>query len=609
MSSEKRLSPNDPGSYSLPEKVAVTHIDIELTADFENEKLKGFVDLSITKIDESCDHIILDNIDLNVISITNKDDGTLLDYSIGDRLEVFGSKLEIKIPSTKESIIQITYETSKTASALQWLTPEQTLGKSHPYLFSQCQPAHARSMLPCQDTPSTKSTYSAKITAPKPLTVLMSAVPLEIIDNGDTQTFSFEQTVPVQSYLIALAIGNLVSKTLSPISKVWSEPEEIDKAAYEFEQTPDLLKTAENVCGPYVWKIYDLLVMPPSFPFGGMENPCLTFVTPTLLAGDRSLVNVVAHEIAHSWTGNLVTNRNFEHFWMNEGFTVYVERRIHGLLNGESSREFAALGGLEDLKQSVDNLGAQNPLTKLVVDLSGIDPDDAFSTCPYEKGHTFLFYLEKLLGAAKFQIFFKSYIDKFKYKSVGTEDFKSYLLYYFREDSAISKIDWDLWLYTCGMPPIIPLYDTSEQDACISLLNRWEQWDGTGDNFKKSDLDKFQTAQIIQFLALVLKSNNFTLLKVKAMQEAYDYNSNGNREIVFRWLRTCVKYKWIEQLELIFKFINTTGRMKYVRPLYRDLYSWEETRAKTIDNFENNKMRMMYVCRHTVAKDLHLRNC
>uniref|UniRef100_A0A2S2ND37 Leukotriene A-4 hydrolase n=1 Tax=Schizaphis graminum TaxID=13262 RepID=A0A2S2ND37_SCHGA len=464
-------------------------------------------------------------------------------------------------------------------------------------------------MLPCQDTPSTKSTYSAKITAPKPLTVLMSAVPLEIIDNGDTQTFSFEQTVPVQSYLIALAIGNLVSKTLSPISKVWSEPEEIDKAAYEFEQTPDLLKTAENVCGPYVWKIYDLLVMPPSFPFGGMENPCLTFVTPTLLAGDRSLVNVVAHEIAHSWTGNLVTNRNFEHFWMNEGFTVYVERRIQGLLNGESAREFAALCGLEDLKQSVDNLGAQNPLTKLVVDLSGIDPDDAFSTCPYEKGHTFLFYLEKLLGAAKFQIFFKSYIDKFKYKSVGTEDFKSYLLYYFREDSAISKIDWDLWLYTCGMPPIIPLYDTSEQDACISLLNRWEQWDGTGDNFKKSDLDKFQTAQIIQFLALVLKSNNFTLLKVKAMQEAYDYNSNGNREIVFRWLRTCVKYKWIEQLELIFKFINTTGRMKYVRPLYRDLYSWEETRAKTIDNFENNKMRMMYVCRHTVAKDLRIRNC
>lgn len=293
---------------------------------------------------------------------------------------------------------------------------------------------------------------------------------------------------------------------------------------------------------------------------------------------------------------------------MNEGFTVYVERRIHGLLYGESSREFAALGGLEDLKQSIDNLGAQNPLTKLVVDLSGIDPDDAFSTCPYEKGHTFLFYLEKLLGSAEFQIFFKSYIDKFKYKSVGTEDFKSYLLSYFGEDSAISQIDWDLWLYTCGMPPIIPSYDTTDQDACVSLLNRWEQWDGIGDNFKKSDLDQFQTTQIIQFLALVLKSNHFTLLKVKAMQEAYDYNSSGNCEILLRWLRTCVKFKWIEQLELVYKFINTTGRMKYVRPIYRDLYSWEETRSTTIDNYEKNKMSMMYVCRHTVAKDLHLRN-
>ncbi|VVC29461.1 Peptidase M1, leukotriene A4 hydrolase/aminopeptidase C-terminal,Armadillo-type [Cinara cedri] len=608
MTRGKRLSPNDPGSYSLPEKVAVSHIHLELTADFKNEKLKGFVDLSIIKNDESCDHIILDNLDLNVISVVNKNDSVPLEYSIGNRLEVFGSKIEIKIPSDKKSNIRITYETSKTATALQWLTPEQTLGKVHPYLFSQCQPAHARSMVPCQDTPSIKSTYTAKITAPKPLTVLMSAVSKETIDCGETRTFLFEQTVPIQSYLIAIAIGNLVSKTLSSISKVWSEPEEIDKAAYEFEQTPKLLKTAEEVCGPYVWKIYDLLVMPPSFPFGGMENPCLTFVTPTLLAGDRSLVNVVAHEIAHSWTGNLVTNRNFEHFWMNEGFTVFVERRIVKLLSGESSRQFAALCGLEDLKQSVNVLGAQNPLTKLVVDLSGIDPDDAFSTCPYEKGHTFLFYLETLFGASKFDVFFKSYIDKFKYKSIGTDDFKSYLLSYFQDDSCISKIEWDSWLDTCGMPHFIPPYDESFQNACVSLLNRWEQWDGSGEYFKKSDLAEFQTLQIVQFLALLLKSNNFNLQKLKSMQEVYNFNNNKNCEILLRWLRTSIKFKWLEQIEIIFEFINSTGRMKYVRPMYRDLYSWEEVRTKTIDNFEKNKMSMMYVCRHTVAKDLHLRD-
>uniref|UniRef100_A0A2S2QJB2 Leukotriene A-4 hydrolase n=1 Tax=Sipha flava TaxID=143950 RepID=A0A2S2QJB2_9HEMI len=551
---------------------------------------------------------ILDNLDLNIISVINKDDGSSLEFTIGDSLKVFGSKIEIKLPFTKKGVIRITYETSKTASALQWLTPEQTLGKVYPYLFSQCQPAHARSMLPCQDTPSLKSTYTAKITAPKPLTVLMSAIPVEVTDNGETRTFFFQQTVPVQSYLIALAIGNLVSRTLSPISKIWSESEEIEKAAYEFKQIPELLKTAEQVCGPYVWKIYDLLVMPPSFPFGGMENPCLTFVTPTLLAGDRSLVNVVAHEIAHSWTGNLVTNCNFEHFWMNEGFTVYVERKIVGAMHGENLREFAALGGLEDLKQSVITLGADNPLTKLVVDLSGIDPDDAFSTCPYEKGHTFLFYLEKLFGTSEFEAFFKSYIDKFKYKSVGTEDFKSYLLSYFHENDVTSQIDWDLWLYTCGMPPIIPSYNKYYEDKCDSLLNRWEKWDGTDSPFNKSDLVEFQTAQTIQFLALLLKSNSFNLHKLKIMQEVYDFNSNGNCEILLRWLRICAKFKWSEQLELIFKFINSTGRMKYVRPLYRDLYSWEEVRTRAIENFEKNKMSLMYVCRHTVAKDLHLRD-
>ncbi|XP_050440374.1 leukotriene A-4 hydrolase isoform X2 [Adelges cooleyi] len=517
--------------------------------------------------------------------------------------------MEIKIPPNKNCVIRITYETSKCATALQWLLPEQTFGKIHPYLFSQNQPAHARSMLPCQDTPSIKSTYSAKITVPKPLMALMSAVPTETVDCGDKRQFLFQQTVPVQSYLIAIAVGNLVSKTLSPVSKVWCEPELIDKAAYEFEQTPELLKAAEKVCGPYVWKIYDILVMPPSFPFGGMENPCLTFVTPTLIAGDRSLVNVVAHEIAHSWTGNLVTNCNFEHFWLNEGFTVYVERRINGLLKNESSREFAALEGLEDLRQAVDVLGSENPLTKLVVDLTGIDPDDAFSTCPYEKGHTFLFWLEKLFGADKFNLFFKSYVDKFKYKSISTNDFKSYLLSYFQDDDKSLQIDWDLWLDTPGMPPIIPHYDTSLQDACVALLERWTKWDESGEEpFNKSDLIEFETNQTVQFLALLLKVDNMTLSKIKAMQKAYNFNGSRNCEILLRWLRTCIKVKWLEQLEWVFTFINHSGRMKYVRPIYRDLYAWQEVRVQAIENFEKNKTSMMYVCRHTVAKDLHLRD-
>lgn len=246
-------------------------------------------------------------------------------------------------------IVRIDYETSNRASGLQWLTPEQTLGKQHPYLFSQCQAIHARSVLPCQDTPAVKFTYEATVEHPKELTALMSA----LVEKKETGVTKFKQEVPIPAYLLAIAIGDLVSRPLGPHSNVWAEAGIVDAAAEEFSETDKMLKTASDICGPYVWKQYDLLVMPPSFPFGGMENPCLTFVTPTVLAGDKSLADVVAHEIAHSWTGNLVTNKNFEHFWLNEGFTVFVETKIVGRLQGNKERDFHMLRNLTELKECV----------------------------------------------------------------------------------------------------------------------------------------------------------------------------------------------------------------------------------------------------------------
>ena len=322
------LSPGDPNSYSRPDLVKTTHVHLELEVDFGKKILEGRVVLSLEKVDPQAETVILDVRDLNVSKISDESSGDTLEFTYGSPTG-FGEKLEIKLPKSgeKELKISVEYSSSPGATALQWLSPAQTAGKTQPYVFSQCQAIHARSMLPCQDTPSVKTPYTATIIAPAQLTALMSAIrDGEDQVKGDKKISKFIQKVPIQSYLIAIAVGAVESRKIGPRTHVWSEKEFVEKAAFDFSETESFIETAEELCGPYVWGNYDILVLPPSFAYGGMENPCMTFATPTLLTGDKSNADVIAHEIAHSWTGNLVTNFNFEHFWLNEGFTVFTER-------------------------------------------------------------------------------------------------------------------------------------------------------------------------------------------------------------------------------------------------------------------------------------------
>ena len=322
------LSPGDPNSYSRPDLVKTTHVHLELEVDFGKKILAGRVVLSLEKVDPQAETVILDVRDLNVSKISDESSGDTLEFTYGSPTG-FGEKLEVKLPKSgeKELKISVEYSSSPGATALQWLSPAQTAGKTQPYVFSQCQAIHARSMLPCQDTPSVKTPYTATITAPAQLTALMSAIrDGEDQVKGDKKISKFIQKVPIQSYLIAIAVGAVESRKIGPRTHVWSEKEFVEKAAFDFSETESFIETAEELCGPYVWGNYDILVLPPSFAYGGMENPCMTFATPTLLTGDKSNADVIAHEIAHSWTGNLVTNFNFEHFWLNEGFTVFTER-------------------------------------------------------------------------------------------------------------------------------------------------------------------------------------------------------------------------------------------------------------------------------------------
>jgi len=608
------LSNNDPSSFSRPEDHLLVSIHLELGVDFSRHVLSGTAALEFDKKNSAAKTLLLDTRDLAIKKINCKTSGAVLEFSIDKPVSSLGSKLEIQLPGQVADRfgVCIQYETSPNCTALQWLKPEQTAGGKHPYLFSQCQAIHARSLLPCQDTPSVKTPYTAKITCDNALTALMSAVPEGSEphpENKDVRVHSFKQAVPIPSYLIAVVAGALESRQIGPRSKVWSEKEMVDAAAYEFAETEEMIATAEKLLGPYVWGVYDLLVLPPSFPYGGMENPCLTFVTPTLLAGDRSLADVVAHEISHSWTGNLVTNSTWEHFWLNEGHTVFVERKIVGRMRGERSRHLEALGGWKDLQYQVEVFGAEHPYTKLVVDLKGVDPDDAFSSVPYEKGSNLLMYLEQKLGGLEvFEPWLRAYIEKFKYKSLTTDEWKAFLYDFFKDKKAIlDEVDWDTWLYSPGMPVIKPKYDSSLADASVSLCERWSKADDSDlKQFTADDLKSFNAYQIKEFLAGLLEQPALSANKISQMEELYKLNAMKNSEIRFRWLRLCLKAKIKSAVPLALQFVTEQGRMKFVRPIYRDLYNWEDSRGEATENYQKNKSQMHNLTMTMVGKDLKL---
>lgn len=401
---------------------------------------------------------------------------------------------------------RITYETiAAQCTAVQWLLPEMTAGKKYPYLFTQCQAIHARTLLPCHDSPSVKVTYSATVSVPAPLTALMSAIGIGKVTNADRTIYSFKQEIPIPCYLFALAVGNLEGRKIGKRSTVWSEPEVVQAAQDEFSSVVDsYIDAAEALVLPYLWKIYDVLVLPFSFPYGGMENPCLTFVTPALLAGDKSMTDVVAHEIAHSWTGNLVSAATWNDFWLNEGFTVFFERKILAIANKtEDGRHLDSLIGLSELKEDSQEFisKGESHLTALVPDLKETHPDDSFSRIPYELGHTFLYYLENEIVKSKeeFELFFSVYIRKFAFKSVDSLQFKEFFMEYFKQKlpaSILSQIEWDKWYYgTTGEPPFIPAYSQKLVAPIEELLNSFKSGVVVKDSCNRSAFESFTPNQ------------------------------------------------------------------------------------------------------------------
>ena len=484
---------------------------------------------------------------------------------------------------------------------------------------AQCQAIHARSLLPCQDCPAVKMTYDARVTVPEWATAVMSALSKDSTktntvttnDKGD-KVYEFTQPVPIPSYLFALAVGELDSREISPRCRVWSEPSMVEAVAFEFSQVEDFLVAAEELTMPYQWGRYDLLCLPPSFPYGGMENPCLTFVTPTLLAGDKSLADVVAHEAAHSWSGNLVTNETWEHFWLNEGWTIFLQRKIMTKIHGdEKFFDFDAIGGWKDLKESVGLM--PDKYTKLIPELGDDDPDDAFSSVPYEKGFNLLYTLERMVGADKFAGFMKAYFDEFKFATVTSQKFVDFFESYFKDDvPEIKDFDWDTALHKPGMPEA-PTFDRTLSAECEGLADAWISVDD-GETMKgvlpKHDISEWSTGRKTCFLDAMIatcteRKRPLSLSTIASMKETYNMHESQNSEVLFRFCMLAVEAGDESILPIVVRFITSQGRMKFVRPLYRALSNSEMGKDIAVSTFLENKDFYHPIATKMLASDLN----
>ncbi|ORX89777.1 hypothetical protein K493DRAFT_232463 [Basidiobolus meristosporus CBS 931.73] len=611
---------SDPNTLANIDQVVTEHLALDLKVDFSKQRLVGNVLVTLKTLVDNVNEVILDTNHLVINGVyEGENPEKALKYTLSEQDPKFGRALHISLasPASANQKIQITvcYETTKDSGALQWLEPSQTVGKKHPYLFTQCQPIHARSLVPCQDSPGIKITYSARIDTPAPLRALMSALRLneEPEVSGDSRIYRFEQKTTMPSYLIALVVGELEGIEIGPRTTVWSEPSMVKKCAEEFVDTEDFITVGEQLLTPYEWGRYDLLVLPSSFPYGGMENPCLTFVTPTLLAGDRSLVDVVAHEIAHSWMGNLVTTKSWENFWLNEGWTVFIERKIVGRLRGEPARQFGALQGVISLRGDIDFFGHENPLTCLCPRLRGVDPDDAFSRVPYEKGFNLLYYLEQHLGGPEvFEPYMKAYVREFAGKALTTDEWKTFLYSYMEKTHGqekvdlLDQVDWKAWLHTPGMPPVDNSFDQSLAHACTHLAGKWDKSRETPFEPSPNDLKEFSPSQKVFFLEKVLETQPMPHALLESMDKVYQLSEVQNSEIRFKWQMVCLKAEYQQIYPKVVQFITEQGRMKFTRPLYRALYKCPSGSQLAQETFIKHKNFYHPICARLVEKDLDL---
>lgn len=566
--------PLDIHTYAQPNVARVTHVDLDLTADFARQTFSGTATLSITARPDAT-QIVLDARNLDIQGITN-DAGQALSFSLGQERPFMGQPLTVQIGTARRIVIH--YATRPEAAALQWLSPSQTAGGQLPYMFSQGQAILTRTWVPTQDSPGIRQTWNARIVAPDTLKVVMSAESLS--REGEPagpglRAWRFQEPNPVPPYLMAIGIGDVDFAAFDERSGVWTEPSRLQAAQRELVPTARMVDEAEGLYGPYRWGRYDILVLPPSFPFGGMENPRLTFATPTIIAGDQSLVSLVAHELAHSWSGNLVTNATWADFWLNEGFTVYFENRIMEQLYGPDRALMLQALGWGDLQATLADLPPED--TRLKLDLAGRDPDEGLTDIAYEKGAAFLRTIERTVGRERFDAWLRGYFDRNAFRPMTTElfleDIRANLI---KGDQALEdQLMMDQWIYQPGMPsnwqpPVSHAFEPVDAAARAFFADGgpasavpWSGW---------------STQERQRFLAwrpegLAPGTDWLTPAQLADLEATLNLRQEGNAEVLFAWLQIAVQHRYDAAVPTLERFLTTMGRRKFVLPLFTSLWA------------------------------------
>jgi len=575
VASQGAVAEADPHSFAQPDKVTVNALVLDLDVSFEKHELSGSAELMLDWHDPAARELVLDTRDLAIEKVEREDESggwREAKFTLDKPDALLGAALRIAL--TRQSPkVRIVYKTSPDAFGLQWLDPAQTAGKKSPFMFSQSESINARSWIPLQDTPGVRFTYAAHVRVPKALRAAMSAGndPRHALD-GD---FRFDMPQRIPSYLLALAVGDLDVREVGPRTAVYAEPGTIEAAAKEFADTEKMIDATEKLYGAYRWGRYDILVLPPSFPFGGMENPRLTFATPTVIVGDKSLISLVAHELAHSWSGNLVTNATWRHVWLNEGFTTYVQGRIVEALYGKAQADEEFIIAANELRTEMqDEIKPEDQ--RLVPELKGRDPDDGLSDIPYTKGSWFLQTLEAKFGRATFDAFLRGYFEHFAFRSISTDQFLDYLKANLL-DKHPGKIGMDqinAWLHQPGIPA----------DAALPVSARFVEEDKARAEFVDDRLDaralhadKWTTQEWQYFLDRL--PAKLPAARMQALDDAYHLTGSHNAEIAFRWYRLAIGSHYQPAYFAMRAHMLRIGRRILVVPLYEQLARTAEGRA------------------------------